>query len=110
MQPLIDGDIIRYEVGFGGQFKNDEDQIVARGWEGVQELLEMKIRNICEEVDATEEPIIYMTNDTVLNLFTAKIEEENNISKFAATLNDIDARDFLEEARNLINQLRGARG
>ena len=50
------------------------------------------------------------TEDAVLNLFTAEMAEESNISKFAANLNNIDVHDLPEEARKLINQLKGGKG
>ncbi len=50
------------------------------------------------------------TEDSVFDLFKDEIVEESDISKLAATLNNIDARDVLEEGQNLINQLRGAGG
>lgn len=59
MQPLIDGDVLIYEVGFG----------VMTGWEGddpppfemAREMLENKIANICALVEATKPPKIYLT-------------------------------------------------
>lgn len=57
--PLIDGDVLVYETGFGAQ----------TGWEGsdpppfeiARELLENRIANICAIVGATSPPIIYLT-------------------------------------------------
>jgi hypothetical protein len=58
-QPLIDSDILLYEVGFAAE----------TGWQGdgyvqfdyVAELLDNRIANICGIVEATEPPILYLT-------------------------------------------------
>ncbi len=62
MRPLIDGDVLRYEIGFAAE----------TGWQGenippfdyVAELLDSRIANICAIVGATSEPIIYLTGKT----------------------------------------------
>lgn len=59
MQPLIDADVLLYEVGFG----------VESGWEEAgfppfdraMELLDNKIANICAIVEATHPPILFLT-------------------------------------------------
>jgi hypothetical protein len=59
MQPLIDADVLRYEIGFAAE----------AGWQSpgfpsfdyVAELLDNKIRNICAVVGATAPPILYLT-------------------------------------------------
>jgi len=48
--------------------------------------------------------------DAVLDLFADEIVEESNISRFAESLDNIDAHDLLEEAQTLMNRLRGGRG
>lgn len=55
MQPLIDGDILRYEIGAIGDIDGP------KSFEFVQEVLDGRIRDICFAVNATEEPIIYLT-------------------------------------------------
>lgn len=63
MKPLIDGDILLHELGWSGQFKDKETgEEVLLPFETVQGLLDEKIRLICEDVDATEPPTIYLTN------------------------------------------------
>jgi hypothetical protein len=62
MQPLIDGDVLLYEIGFCGEYLDPETgELLIREWDFVQELLDAKIKLICEEVDATEAPIIFIT-------------------------------------------------
>lgn len=59
MQPLVDADVLRYEVGFGAE----------TAWEGegsppfdkVAELLDNRIANICAIVGATVPPRLYLT-------------------------------------------------
>lgn len=59
MQPLIDGDILVYEVGYAAE----------AGWQNagfppfdyVAEILDNRIGNICAVVEATEPPILYIT-------------------------------------------------
>ena len=65
MKPLIDGDVIRYEVASCGQFI-DNGELIIRNFDGVEELLHLKIEEICEAVGATEPPILFLTNDAKL--------------------------------------------
>ena len=63
MKPLIDGDILLHELGWSGQFKDkDTGEEVLLPFDTVQELLDTKIRLICEDVEATEPPTTYLTN------------------------------------------------
>lgn len=62
MQPLLDSDILLYEIGFSGQSEEGP-----RDWEFVQELLEARIRLICDEVGATEAPLLFLTNTPRIN-------------------------------------------
>lgn len=67
MQPLIDGDILLHELGWSGQFKDKETgEEVLLDVEHVLDLLDKKIKLICEDVDATEPPIIYITDSEEL--------------------------------------------
>ena len=63
MTPLIDMDILRYEVGACGQYINEEGELVARPFEKVAEALDQKVSEICAEVWATEEPICFLSMD-----------------------------------------------
>lgn len=66
MKPLIDADVLRYEVGFSGQIKGEDGEEVILDFDRVAELLDEKIRIICEEVNATEAPTLYLSNDNVI--------------------------------------------
>ena len=75
MKPLIDADVLRYEIGHSGQyFELDEDGVpvldelgekivVYREFDYVADLLDQKIAEICALVWATEPPVLYLTND-----------------------------------------------
>lgn len=62
MQPLIDADIILYEVAFKSQSKDSETgEIIPAPWETAMQHMDNVIANICAEVYATEPPILYLT-------------------------------------------------
>ena len=61
MTPLIDGDIINYEIGFGSQDVIG-GVVVPRSWEACETLLIDKINHICDMANATLAPKIYLTN------------------------------------------------
>ena len=67
MQCLIDGDVLVYEAAFGGQYKDEEGELIIRPFESVAELLDQKIREIVDECWANEEPLLFLTNDSTLN-------------------------------------------
>jgi len=64
-QPLIDADVISYECGFAAEtaWKGREGE-GPPPWELVEEMLGMRIANICALVDATEPPIMFLTGKT----------------------------------------------
>lgn len=79
MTPLIDADVLRYEIGYSGEFLEQEEYEdglfrnklddngntikVIRNFEGVAKLFDQKIAEIAAEVWATEPPVLYLTND-----------------------------------------------
>ena len=63
MKPLLDGDILIYEIAYCGEFKDGAGNPVINSFDNVAELLDKKIRIICEEVEATEKPTLYITAD-----------------------------------------------
>lgn len=71
MQPLIDGDILTYEVASVAQYKDnpkdEEEEWKLRPWDWVEETLDWRIKAICEAVEATQEPILYLTVDRRLH-------------------------------------------
>ncbi len=47
--------------------------------------------------------------DSLFELFSTEIEEENNSGQLASTLDDVDARDLLSEAQQILIELRSVR-
>lgn len=59
-----------YEVGFSSEkteVVNDEKVVVPASWEFCQDILDRKIALICDEVGATEPPLLFLTNTHHLN-------------------------------------------
>ncbi|MDB4302036.1 hypothetical protein N9924_00565, partial [bacterium] len=63
MTPLIDADVLRYEIGFSGEYVDDEGRPQVRDFEFVAELLDQKVKEICAEVWSTEPPVLFLTMD-----------------------------------------------
>jgi hypothetical protein len=66
LTPLIDGDVLRYEIGSVGQYIDDGGVTGYRDFDWVASTLHDRIDDICEAVGATEEPIIFITGDRKL--------------------------------------------
>lgn len=64
MQPLIDADILNYEVAFAGQYVDEEGVEHIHSFDYVKDIADEKIRVICDAVWANEDPILYMTGKT----------------------------------------------
>lgn len=47
--------------------------------------------------------------DSLFSLFETEIEEENEMSELAASLEDVDIRDLLTEAQQVLNEVRSGR-
>ena len=63
MTPLIDADILLHEIGWSGEFKDKESgEQVLLSVDHVFDLLEDKVRLICEDVGATTAPILFITS------------------------------------------------
>lgn len=60
--PLIDADIIAYELGFAGQVMDKEtNELIIMDWDFVSDLLHRRISDICAQVGATGQPILFLT-------------------------------------------------
>ena len=57
MLPLIDCDVLRYEIGFAAERKDEPIQ----SFDMVKTLFDERIEEICRAVGATEPPILYIT-------------------------------------------------
>jgi 5'-3' exonuclease len=58
MIPLLDGDILPYEIGFAAEWDKDRP---TPGFDLVREMLINKIEEICEAVGASGPPVIYLS-------------------------------------------------
>lgn len=67
MKPLIDSDILRYEIGFSGEFIDEDGKRQVRDFDFVADLFDQKIKEILAEVWATEPPTLFLTNDRRLH-------------------------------------------
>ena len=70
-QPLIDGDILVYEAGFGAEAGRKEGNHPPP-FEWAAQQLDNIISNICAMVDATEPPIVFLTGKTNFRYAIAK--------------------------------------
>lgn len=66
MKPLIDSDILLYEIGFSSQ-RVEDGVVEPSSWDFTQELLDSRINLITDEVQATEPPTLYLTNTRRIN-------------------------------------------
>ena len=73
MQPLIDGDVILYEIGFAAEAGWQQEGYPP--FDYVMELVNNRIGNICGITNATEPPIIYFTGKTNFRTEIAKRRE-----------------------------------
>lgn len=82
MTPLIDADILRYEIGNSGQYIDPVTQeLCINDFDKVAELLDQKIKEICGEVWATEPPVLYLTNDRRLHKKEAKARKKAGLEE-----------------------------
>lgn len=61
MRPLIDLDVLFYEIGFCAEYKDEEGEPQIRDFAFIQELFDAKIEQICHAVGATEPPRLFHT-------------------------------------------------
>jgi len=74
MQPLIDFDILAYEIGSIAQFTDEETgELIPRPWDWVVETIDNRIEDICKAVGATQEPIGYLTGDPTLYVMKRRV-------------------------------------
>jgi len=80
MKPLIDGDVLVYEIGFGCE----------TGWQGdesppfsyVEKLFNLRVENICAVVGTTEQPLLFLSGPTNFrnDLAVTKVYKGNRVS------------------------------
>jgi len=62
VKPLIDSDILRYEIAAVGEKLNkDTGEIEIADWDFIEYILDNKISDICTGAGATEPPILFLT-------------------------------------------------
>jgi hypothetical protein len=78
MRPLIDADILLYEIGFAGQETQTsvekiggefykKTKIIPRDWDLVKSMFENRVEVINQEVGATQPPLLFLTNSEHIN-------------------------------------------
>lgn len=77
MRPLIDGDVLRYEIGFAAEtgwraIVQQEDALPPFNY--VRDLLEQRLEQICYAVNATEDPVLYITKGKTFRYDIAKTQ------------------------------------
>lgn len=74
MRPLIDGDILVYEIASCGEWEEQDEQgetvKLYRDFDFVADLLDERINGICKDVDATEPPLIFLTGNSTSTRIT----------------------------------------
>lgn len=70
MKPLVDADILRYEIGFGAAtgWQSDGEP----SWDYVEELLTLRLDSICNTVIATQKPLLFLTEGPTFRYDIAK--------------------------------------
>lgn len=106
MKPLIDGDILRYEVGFSAEYGWGGDGLPS--FQYVSEMLDTRIKNICAMAEATEEPTIYFTGSNNFRIDIAKTKvykgtrvlkkpwHFDNLTVYIKAMYDWEVNDTLE--------------
>lgn len=86
MKPLIDGDVLRYEIGYaaevGWRAVTGEPESIPP-FDYVAKVLHQRIDNICNEVGATQEPVLYLSGKTNFrnDIATVKPYKGTRVSK-----------------------------
>ena len=75
MRPLIDGDVLRYEIGFAAEtgwraMKQDDEALPP--FDYVRDMLEQRLDQICWAVGATESPCLFITEGRTFRYDLAK--------------------------------------
>lgn len=97
MQPLLDADILTYELGFAAQ-KVINGEIVPLPVEEVNALVDNKIKEICASVYATEHPILYLTGKSNFRHDIAKQQEYKGGRKAQKPFHWKYIRSYMEAA------------
>lgn len=103
MQPLIDGDILVYEVAFAGQYTEEgSDEIQLHSFDYVASVMDDKIAQICDAVWATEEPIVYLTGSSNFRHDIAKTKPYKGTRKKEKPFHYKNLRAYLKHKYNVV--------
>lgn len=109
MRPLIDLDILLYEVGGVGQYVDEETkEIVMKSFDVVADAFDQKIKEIEGEVWGTEPPLLFMTHNKQLYKAKEKTKARKLKSakiKLERALVSDKPKANLEELQEVILQL-----
>jgi len=101
MRALIDGDILLHEMGWSGEFKDKETgEPILLDFDELSEIIDDRIRVINVEIEATEEPLIFLSDSEWL---TAQINKER---KFAGE----PEREFIPNFRYNVAKTKPYKG
>lgn len=75
MTPLIDADILLYEIGFAKQRKTETGEIIPDPVEEVNDAIDNKIAEICASVFATEPPMLFLSGKNNFRYEIAKARD-----------------------------------
>ena len=92
MKPLIDSDVLRYEIGFSAEYiDEDTGEKIIRDFDFCASLFDQKVKEICGEVWATEPPTLYLTNDRRMHRKANKQRKKEGLEELEYTPNFRDA-------------------
>lgn len=101
MKPLIDADVLRYEIGHCAQYEDEDGREVIRDFAFAAELLDGKISSIVEYSEADEKSCLYLTssekgvelwNQTAKYIDREELEHEEVFRHALATVKPYKAR------------------
>ena len=80
--PLIDGDILLYEIGFCGEYKDEMNEPRVREFDFVADKFDERITEICEAVMNTSRPRIFFSlNEDLLPIWNRLNKEQTEFKK-----------------------------
>ena len=99
MLPLIDADVLAYEVGFASEKRVvaaagtpfEAVFIEAQDWDFAKEVFDNRIKLICDEVQATQKPILFLTESALVNRILNKQRKRRGEEEKPFTPNFRDA-------------------
>lgn len=101
MQPLIDLDILLYEVSVQGQYVDEETgKVVMLPFDNIAPKFDQKIEEICAEVWATKPPILFMSHNKLIH----NNEESRKAKQLKRVEKKLDRAETAEDKAELEQQ------